>query len=159
MNIIFIFNNEFYEEFFLDFKYDIIYPINNNKNLYNRFEILNKYQIKIFWYSGEEILYTNDSYIYFSNIENMKFIKKISLFHPEWKDQAIINNLTNKIKRIGIKDEEGDVSICDEKLFINWDKWDIEEFYTPDNGFSFYKLGHYENLKSVSFFNSFNKFF
>ena len=73
MNIIFIFNNEFYEEFFLDFKYDIIYPINNNKNLYNRFEILNKYQIKIFWYSGEEILYTNDSYIYFSNIENINF--------------------------------------------------------------------------------------
>jgi hypothetical protein len=82
MNKIFIFNNTYFDEFILNFKHNILYLTNNNsENLYYKFEILNINELKIYWYGFEEILYTEDSYLYFLDKEKLKIIKKVYLYH------------------------------------------------------------------------------
>lgn len=151
MNKIFIFNNIFFDEFTLDFKHNITYLTNNNlENLYYKFEILNKNELKVFWYGFEEVLYTEDSYLYFLDKEKINIIKKVYLYHPEWYDQCIMNYDTNRISRISIIDEKGSFEYKDNKLIINWDKWNYEVFEFFDS-YTFYKLDY---LKTIEKFKS-----
>ena len=158
MNKIFIINNTYFDEFILDFKHNITYLTNNNsENLYYKFEILNINELKVFWYGFEEILYTEDSYLYFLNKEKINIIKKVYLHHPEWYDQCIMNYDTNRISRISIIDEKGTFEYDNNKLIINWDKWSSEIFESFDS-YTFYKLDYLkeiekyrsiENIKSI----------
>lgn len=148
MNKIFIFNNIYFDEFYLNFKDNILYLTNNNTdNLNYRFEILNKNQLKVFWNDFEEILYTEDSYLYFLDKEKIKIIKKIYLYHPEWNDQCIMNYDTNRISRINVKNEKGTFEYKNDKLIINWDKWNYEVFEFFDE-YTFYKLDYLKNIES-----------
>ena len=147
MNKIFIINNIYFDEFILDFKHNITYLTNNNsENLYYKFEILNINELKVFWYGFEEILYTEDSYLYFLNKEKINIIKKVYLHHPEWNDQCIMNYDTQRISRISIIDEKGNFQYNDNKLIINWDKWGTEIFESLDN-YSFYKLDYLKDIE------------
>ena len=147
MNKIFIINNTYFDEFILDFKHNITYLTNNNsENLYYKFEILNINELKVFWYGFEEILYTEDSYLYFLNKEKINIIKKVYLHHPEWYDQCIMNYDTNRISRISIIDEKGTFEYDNNKLIINWDKWSSEIFESFDS-YTFYKLDYLKEIE------------
>jgi hypothetical protein len=148
MNNIFIFNNIYFDEFSLNFKNNILFLVNNNSNnLYYKFEILNKNELKVYWNGYEEILYTEDSYLYFLDKEKIKIIKKVYLYHPEWSDQCIMNYDTNRISRINIKNEKGSFEYKNDKLIINWDKWNYEVFEYFDE-YTFYKLDYLKNIES-----------
>ena len=148
MNVIFIFNNIYFDEFILNFNHNILYLTNNNsENLYYKFEILNKNELKIYWYGFEEVLYTEDSYLYFLDKEKIKIIKKVYLHHPEWNDQCIMNYDTNRISRINIKNEKGSFEYNNDTLIINWDKWNYEIFEYFDE-YTFYKLDYIKNIES-----------
>jgi hypothetical protein len=161
MNNIFIFNNTYFDEFILNFKNNILYLTNNDsKNLYYKFEILNKNELKVYWYEYEEILYTEDSYLYFLDKEKIKIIKKVYLYHPEWNDQCIMNCDTNRISRINIKNEKGSFEYNNDKLIINWDKWNYEIFEFFDE-YTFYKLDYIKNIESFknkNYFNNINNY-
>ena len=149
MNNIFIFNNIYFDEFILDFKNNVLYLINNNtEKIYYKFEIFNKNELKIYWIGFEEILYTEDSYLYFLDKEKIKIIKKVYLYHPEWSDQCIMNYDTNRISRINIKNEYGSFEYKNDKLIINWDKWNYEVFEFFDE-YTFYKLDYLKNIESI----------
>ena len=151
MNKIFIFNNTYFDEFILNFKHNILYLTNNNSdNLYYKFEILNKNELKVYWYGFEEVIYTEDSYLYFLDKEKIKIIKKVYLYHPEWSDQCIMNYDTNRISRINVKNEKGTFEYKNDKLVINWDKWNYEVFEYFDE-YTFYKLDY---LKTIEFFKN-----
>jgi hypothetical protein len=158
MNNIFIFNNIYFDEFYLNFNHNILYLTNNNsQNLYYKFEILNKNELKIYWYEFEEVLYTEDSYLYFLDKEKIKIIKKVYLYHPEWCDQCIMNYDTNRISRINVKNEKGSFEYNNDKLIINWDKWNYEFFEFFDE-YTFYKLDYIKNIESFKKTNKENNY-
>jgi hypothetical protein len=157
-NNIFIFNNIYFDEFYLNFKHNILHLKNNNTdNLYYKFEILNKNELKVYWYGFEEVLYTEDSYLYFLDKEKIKIIKKVYLYHPEWNDQCIMNYDTNRISRINIKNEKGSFEYNNDKLIINWDKWNYEVFEYFDE-YTFYKLDYIKTIESFKTINKENNY-
>jgi len=155
MNKIFICNNKYYEEFYLNFKFDILSNLTDNK--YFKFEILNINELKIYWYENEEILYTEDSYLYFLNKDDIKKIKKVHFYHPEWKDQCIMNYYTNKLSRINCSSETGTFEYKNDKLIVKWDKWDLE-IYDFFDEYSYYKSDYLNTIESVKISNNNNNY-
>jgi hypothetical protein len=155
MNKIFIYNNTYYEEFYLNFKFDILSNLTDNK--YFKFEILNINELKIYWYENEEILYTEDSYLYFLDKTKMKTVKKVYIYHTEWKDQCIMNFENNIISRINIRNENGKFEYFNDKFIINWNNWGIEIFEYFDE-YTFYKLDYLKNIESLKMNNIYNNY-
>ena len=58
-----------------------------------------------------------------------------------------MNHDTNRISRINIKNEKGSFEYKNDKLIINWDKWNNEIFEYFDE-YTFYKLDY---LKTIEF--------
>jgi hypothetical protein len=103
MNNICIISENSINKILLDFKSNTF----EKNNIIFNFDLINKDQIYIYHlnenndkenYDKEnyEIFYTEDSYLYFSNLEIKNNFKKIFLINNNWNDQAIINisNLT-----------------------------------------------------------------
>ena len=148
VNKIFIINNKYFDEFILDFTKNLILDTYS-------FDLIDKNHIKIKWDNEEEeILYTEDSYLYFLDKSRIEYIKKIFLFHDEWADQAIINLETEKIIRIGSKDERGWIKMDNNKceMSIKWKKWEEEKFYKRDE-YSYYKESYLNELNEKKSLN------
>ena len=144
-SICIIYNNIYsennYNEIILDFKTNT-FTLNNNTH---RFEILDKYKILLYWNDlNKEIYYTDDSYLYFSNIINKLHYKKIYLINTEWYDQALYNIETGSLRRIKHKDQYGTVEYnSNNKIIINWNYWGKEEYIKVDD--YHYKAIEYKN--------------
>jgi hypothetical protein len=120
-----------YNEIILDFKTNT-FTLNNNTH---RFEILDKYKISLYWNdTTKEIYYTDDSYLYFSNIIIKSNYKKLYLINTEWYDQALYNIETGTLRRIKHKEQYGNVeyNVCN-KFIINWNYWGKEEYIKIDD--------------------------
>lgn len=93
------------------------------------FEIIDKDKILV----DNQIYYTNDSYLYFSDLTLTQFFKKIFLIHNEWNDSAIINLNNMTLKRLQHNDQEGKIIIENNKLIIDWNYWGKEYYNKIDN--------------------------
>ena len=117
--------------------YEIDLNFQNNTFLHNeiyyRFEIITHDKIIIYDGDNEETYYTEDSYLYYINIELKNKIKKFFLIKNEWYDQIIINLETNTLKRINYENEIGSFVLEDDKIMIDWTKWGKEIFIQYDN--------------------------
>lgn len=132
MNVICIIHNkEDYNEILLDFKTNT-FTLNNNEH---RFEILDKYKILLYWSdSNKDIYYTDDSYLYFSNIMIKSHYRKIYLMNTEWYDQALYNTETGSLRRIKHKEQFGIVEYnSNNKFVINWNYWGKEDYIKIDD--------------------------
>jgi len=132
MNTIYIvYNKEDHNEIVLDFKTNT-FTLNNNTH---RFEILDKYKILLYWSDiSKEIYYTDDSYLYFSNITIKSNYKKIYLLNTEWYDQALYDIETGALRRIKHKEQYGNVEYNNRnKFIINWNYWGEEEYIKIDD--------------------------
>ena len=116
MNNIYIINNTSYTILTLNFQYNTFKLIDNDKLLYN-----------------ECMYYTNDSYLYFSNIKLRDTYKKIFLIHNEWNDSAFINLNNMTLQRIHHKEQYGNIILKDDKLIIDWNHWGKEYYNKIDN--------------------------
>jgi len=129
MNKIYIINYSDSYEIDLNFK--------NNTFLHNEinynFNIIFNDKIIIYKDNNEEIYYTEDSYLYYIDINLKNKIKKLFLIHNEWHDQIIINLETNTLKRINHSNETANFIYEDENLIIDWINWDKEFFIKYDN--------------------------
>lgn len=118
-------------------KYEIDLNFQNNTFLHNeiyyRFELITYDKIIIYKGDNEEIYCTEDSYLYYINIELKNKIKKFFLIKNEWYDQIIINLETNTLKRINYENETGSFVLEDDKIIIDWTKWGKEIFIQYDN--------------------------
>jgi len=129
MNNIYIINDSCEYNILLNFESNT-FKIND---IIYKFDLCNKDEIKIFWSEDNIISYfTDDSYLYFSNIELRNSIKVIFLIHDEWYDQAIINFKSKKINRIKNIDQYGTFYIEDNNLVINWNFWGKENYVKID---------------------------
>lgn len=130
MNKIYLISNSF------NYEINLIFSNNTFEKdglIYN-FSLIQKDTLLIFWNeTNKQLFYTDDSYLYYSNIELKSNFKKIFLVHSEWYDQAII--ILNKMKLYRIKNNEqsGDIIFNDENLIINWNFWGKEEFIKKDD--------------------------
>jgi hypothetical protein len=117
--------------------YEIDLNFQNNTFLHNeiyyRFELITYDKIIIYEGDNEEIYCTEDSYLYYINIELKNKIKKFFLIKNEWHDQIIINLETNTLKRINYENETGSFVLEDDKIIIDWTKWGKEIFIQYDN--------------------------
>ena len=128
MNKIYIINNTINIEIILNFgnntfEYDSIKYV---------FNFIENNELLIEWSDFNEIFYTDDSYIYVSNLTMKKDFKKIFLVHNEWNDQAIINFEKMTLERIEFKNEFGPIRIDDNNLYINWINWGEEKYIKRD---------------------------
>ena len=102
MNKIYIINNKINNEIILKFE-DNTFEYNS---IIYKFNFIQNNQLLIYWDTFlSEIFYTEDSYIYFSNLDLKNIFTKIFLIHNEWNDQAIINFKEMTIKRIEFNNE------------------------------------------------------
>lgn len=129
MNKIYIINDFLSCEILLNFK-DNTFDINNN--LY-KFDLIDKDKILIFWEENEQIFYSDDSYLFFSNLDFKKFYRKIFLIHSEWEDEAIVNLNNNFLHRINHKNQYGNIIFEENILIINWDYWGQEKYNKRDD--------------------------
>lgn len=99
-----------------------------------KFKLFNNI-LYIYWLSNEyEEYYTEDSYIYYSDLSLKNKIKLIYLIHNDWYDQAIMNNDNKIIKRI----KNNDIGIfsfhIEESLLkVDWGINDKDEFIKKDD--------------------------
>lgn len=118
----------------LSIKLDFNLNIFNWKDNQYKFEIYSQNEIKIYWSEDKiESYFTENSYLYFTNLELKNFIKMIFLVHSEWHDQAIINLKTNKLNRIKNKDQFGNFFLEENNLIIDWNYWGKEKYIKLDN--------------------------
>ena len=81
-----------------------------------------------------DIFYTENSYLFFNNINDDKnSFKKICLIHNEWNDQVIMNYDNNSLQRIKNNDQYGNFEIYEDKLIIYWNHWGKEVFMKYDD--------------------------
>ena len=130
MNKIYIINNKINNEIILKFE-DNTFEYNS---IIYKFNFIQNNQLLIYWDTFlSEIFYTEDSYIYFSNLDLKNIFTKIFLIHNEWNDQAIINFKEMTIKRIEFNNESGNIEIEDNYLSIEWNNWGKEKYIKVDN--------------------------
>jgi len=130
MNNIYIINDEYNTEIKLIFNNNT-FLLNNN---FYKFEFISKDSIKIFWTIDTfEIFITNDSYLYFVNINLRNNIKKIFLINEQWNDQAIINLEKNTLFRIISKTQCGNFELNNKKLIIIWNNFEKENYIKYDD--------------------------
>jgi len=129
-NICIIHNNGNHNILNLDFKKDSFILDNN---IYH-FEIIDKTKILVYWSdSNKELYYTDDSYLYFSNIIMKTNFKKIFLINNEWYDQALYIINTGELKRIKHCDQYGIViNDISNRFIIDWNYWGKEEYIKID---------------------------
>jgi hypothetical protein len=139
MNNIYIINNYF------DYEIKLIFNTNTfiNNNISYKFEIIDIDKLKIYWLKDEyEIYYTNDSYVYYSNIDLKDIIKKYFIIKNNKYYQALINFKTNILKELNesnnlsiyFKDLDflNNKNIIDNIININWNNL-IESYNNIDN--------------------------
>ncbi len=161
-NICIFYNKDDHNEIELDFKTNTFILKNNTY----RFEILDKFKILLYWNDiNKEIYYTDDSYLYFSNILIKTIYKKIYLINTEWYDQALYNTETCSLKRIKHKEQYGNIEYDNNnKFIINWNYWGKEEYIKIDDYHYIskdYKNSISENNKSnsITLFNPYIKIY
>lgn len=120
-----------------------------NNDIYTVFKIISKDKIILYIDNEEKIYYTDDSYLYYIDLELKNKIKKLYLIHNEWYDQIIINLEKNIFKRFKYSNENGIFKINENNLLINWNKWGKENFikfdeytYIKDD----FKINIYNNI-------------
>jgi hypothetical protein len=109
-------------------------------NIKYKFKIINKNQLYIYWLNNEyEIYYTEDSFIYYTDILLLKNkIKLIYLTNEEWYDQCIINIEKKIIIRYKISNEKGNIILTKNGIIIEWEKWG-REIYNSVNEIYYFK--------------------
>lgn len=130
MNKIYLISNSFHYEINLLFSHN---TFEKDGFIYN-FSLIQKDTLLIYWNeTNKQLFYTDDSYLYYSNIELKSNFKKIFLVHREWNDQALI--IFDKMILFRIKNNEqcGDIILNDDNLIINWNFWGKEEFIKKDD--------------------------
>ena len=83
---------------------------------------------------------------------NMKMIQETEIIyvnHINWIDNCIINFSDKKLYRESNIEDYGYYTIENNKLIINWEKWNSEIFYKIDNIYYYEK-----NIKFISFLNN-----
>ena len=125
MNNICLVINQDLNEVELDFKNNI-FKMNNNVYIFS-YKNINELII-----NNNDIYYTEDSYLYFKDLSEKNYIKKIFLIHNEWIDQAIINLYNNTLIRIQSNNQFGKFLFNDDKLIIMWNYWGKENYYKYD---------------------------
>jgi hypothetical protein len=145
-DICIIHNNGQYNIIRLDFKTDT-FKLGETKY---PFEITDKSKILLHWSElNKELYYSDDSYLYFSNIIMKTNFKKIFLINRDWYDQALYVIDTGELKRIKNNDQHGTViDNSGDKFIINWNHWGTEEFT---------KLDEYNYIVNDYKYNSNNK--
>ena len=128
MNRIYLINN--------DFNYEVILNFINNTfekdNILYKFEFIDYNKILISVDNIEYIYYTEDSYLYFSDIQLKNKIKKIFLIHSEWHDQVILNIEDKILHRIVHNTEFGKFNFDGNNLIIDWNHWGKEHYIKED---------------------------
>ena len=128
MNKIYLINNHSDYEIILNFtnntfeKDDVLY----------KFEFIDNNKILISFDNIKQLYYTDDSYLYFSDIQLKDKIKKIFLIHSEWHDQVILNFENGILHRIIHKKEFGNFIIDNNNLIIDWNYWGREMYIKKD---------------------------
>ena len=155
-NICIIYNNGNHNILNLDFKTDSFILDNN---IYH-FEIVDKTKILVYWSdSNKELYYTDDSYLYFSNIIMKTNFKKIFLINSQWYDQALYIINTGELKRIKHCDQYGIViNNISNRFIIDWNYWGKEEYIKIDE-YNYVVKNYKYNLsiiKSPEFKNNIN---
>ena len=112
-------------------------------NIIFNFDLINKDKIYIYHLNKDndkeydQVFYTEDSYLYFSDLEIKNNFKKIFLINNNWHDQAIININELTLNRIIHTDQYGkfrfEKSFENTKLLIDWNFWGIEKYNKIDN--------------------------
>ena len=129
MNKIYIINDFLNCEILLNFKDNSFI---NNDNLYS-FNFIDHDKILISWENNEQLLYTDDSYLYFFDLNLKHLFKKIFLIHSEWEDQAIINLNDYSLCRVEHKNQYGNFRFENNILIIYWNFWGEEKYYKKDD--------------------------
>jgi hypothetical protein len=129
MNKIYIVNNDNDFEIELNFKDNTF----EHNNFLCKFEFISKDKIMIYMDNKEEIYYTDDSYIYYTNNELKNIVSKLFLIHYEWYDQIILNHKKKTLIRFKCSKQFGTFFYEDIKLIIDWDRWGKEIFVKYDN--------------------------
>ena len=130
MNNIYIINKNFNCEISLNFKTNTFEKDNKNYN----FEIIDKQKILLYWGDLKEYYYTNDSYLYFSDMKLSNNVKFLNLINNTWFDQIILFLDIGYIKRIKHTDQIGTILSYDESMImINWEHWGFELYNKFDN--------------------------
>lgn len=130
MNKIYIVNDLYNNEIILNFKNNT-FQLNN---FFYNFSFEDKNMLCIKWdnSNNNENFYTEDSYLYFSDINLKNKFKKIFLINNQWNDQAILNIDKLTLNRIKHDDQCGTFIFDNNKLIINWNYWGIEKFIKKD---------------------------
>jgi len=153
MNNICIINENNINKISLNFKNNTF----EKDNIIYNFDLINKDKISIYDLNKEnnEIFYTEDSYLYFSDLENKNNFKKIFLINNNWNDQAIININELTLNRINHTDQYGKFIFDGIILLIDWNFWGIEKYNKIDN-YSYivenYKY-NFDNFINISYTN------
>lgn len=134
MNKIYIVN-DYYQNFIeLNFQELTFTLFNVNYS----FEYISIDKIKIYWLRDEyEIYYTEDSFVYYSDIKNKNKIKMIYITNNNWYDQGIINYYNKTILRLKYNNEYGQIKYNNNYLKIDWEKWGREIFYGKNDIYYF----------------------
>ena len=117
--------------------YEIILNFTNNTfekdNISYKFEFIDNNKILILFDNIEQLYYTDDSYLYFSDIQLKDKIKKIFLIHSEWHDQVILNIENGILHRILHNGEFGKFNFDNNNnLIIDWNYWGRELYIKKD---------------------------
>lgn len=120
-----------------------------------RFEILSKDKLRIYNENINTILQTSDSFLYFEDISQKEYYKKINLIHNEWFDNAILNFRDHKVLRYKNRDQFGVFEENGDNLIINWDYWGKENFIKLDDYNYYqekYEIINTKDLKKVNIY-------
>ena len=84
---------------------------------------------------GLEVFYKKNNIFYnFHKKSNEETLIEIELDTNEWNDIGIFDLERNKISRKFYKGEFGTFKFENNELFIEWEKWGLERFYSLNNG-------------------------
>lgn len=102
------------------------------------YKLVEFYKLYIYWLKDQyEIYYTENSFIYYSNIILKNKIKMVYLTNKDWYDEAIINSDTGKVFKFKNNDQYGSYEIINEKLVIDWNKWGREIYFLKNDIYYF----------------------
>jgi len=149
MNNIYIINNIYNNEIKLNFV-DNTFLLNNN---YYKFEFTNIDKIKIYWNNDiYEIFITNDSYLYFIDINMINIIKKIYLMNNKYYKQAIIN-LDKKTLNIINFNESANFELNENKMIIYWNHLNNEyqQKYIKYDNYTYIEEDKYNKLININY--------
>jgi hypothetical protein len=143
--------------YIINYLNDYEIDLNFKTNTFSYNDISYKFDIpsndKIIIYNNEnenkEIYYTEDSYLYYIDLQLKNKIKKFFLIHNEWFDQIIVNFEKNIIKRINHNNEIANFIYDYEKLVIIWNYWGKEIFIKHDN-YTYIKDEYIKNKLQIS---------